>query len=95
MANKKRLAILLFHLFLLALITPASQVAAQSCVQPPDGLVSWWKAEGNANDDKDARGHFRARHIDGLREKIHSSNRGRGIIARLGREKTIRANTQA
>ena len=54
MTNKKRLAILLFTLFLLALITPASQVAAQSCVQPPDGLVSWWPGDGNANDIQDS-----------------------------------------
>ena len=24
--------------------------AAQICIQPPDGLVSWWPGEGNAND---------------------------------------------
>jgi hypothetical protein len=24
--------------------------AAQICIQPPDGLVSWWPGEGNAKD---------------------------------------------
>ena len=28
----------------------AGVVNAQTCVQPPPGLVSWWPAEGNAND---------------------------------------------
>jgi len=27
---------------------------AQSCVLAPDGLVSWWPGEGNANDIADA-----------------------------------------
>jgi hypothetical protein len=39
--------VLLLGLFL---ITPFGGVMAQVCVQPPTGLVSWWPAEGNAND---------------------------------------------
>lgn len=27
-----------------------SQAAAQTCVQPPSGLVAWWPGDGNAND---------------------------------------------
>src|SRR5213593_2043987 len=33
--------------FSLAAISLAS---AQTCVQPPSGLVSWWPGDGNAND---------------------------------------------
>lgn len=29
-------------------------VVAQTCVAPPSGLVSWWAAEGNANDETGA-----------------------------------------
>ncbi len=30
-----------------------SAQAPQTCVQPPSGIVSWWSAEGNANDRRD------------------------------------------
>lgn len=35
---------------LLLLFTLVGHAVAQTCVQPPDGLVSWWPGEGNAND---------------------------------------------
>jgi hypothetical protein len=38
----------------LLVFAPAREASAQSCVQPPDGLVSWWKAEDNANDSQDS-----------------------------------------
>ena len=34
---------------LLTALTAGSS-AAQTCVNPPSGLVSWWRAEGNALD---------------------------------------------
>ncbi len=37
-------AILLFG------ISTKTQAAPNACVQPPSGLVSWWRGEGNAND---------------------------------------------
>ena len=37
-------------LFSFAAISPA---AAQTCVQPPSNLVSWWPADGNASDIQD------------------------------------------
>ena len=37
---------------LLALI-PVSHVAAQTCVAPPSGLVSWWPGDGSASDIQD------------------------------------------
>ena len=37
-------------LILISLCVVAPFVAAQICVQPPAGLVSWWPGEGNAND---------------------------------------------
>ena len=30
--------------------TFGGHVAAQTCVDPPEGLISWWPAEGNADD---------------------------------------------
>jgi hypothetical protein len=35
---------------LLLVLTPMGQLAAQPCVQPPVGLVSWWPGDGNADD---------------------------------------------
>ncbi len=29
---------------------PTLAAGAQACVEPPAGLVSWWPADGNAND---------------------------------------------
>jgi hypothetical protein len=37
-----------FALFLVFMYS--GPAAAQICVQPPEGLVSWWPGEGNAND---------------------------------------------
>ena len=37
-------------LFLLAAIIAAPQTQGASCYPPPSGLISWWPAEGNAND---------------------------------------------
>jgi hypothetical protein len=52
--TNKALAILTVTLSVLALGIPVPEAAAQSCVQPPDGLVSCWKAENNANDSQDS-----------------------------------------
>src|SRR4051794_12444443 len=44
---------LLFRLFaagVLAFALALTSAPAQSCVAPPAGLVSWWRAEGNATD---------------------------------------------
>jgi len=35
---------------LLLIFTLTGQAEAQTCVQPPTGLVSWWPGDGNAND---------------------------------------------
>ena len=35
---------------LTSLCSVASFVTAQTCVQPPAGLVSWWPGEGDATD---------------------------------------------
>ena len=46
--------------FIIFIILAAiSQAGAQSCVPPASGLISWWPADGNANDiaggnDRDA-----------------------------------------
>lgn len=37
-------------LVILLVFTVVGNVAAQTCVQPPTGLVSWWDGDGNAND---------------------------------------------
>src|ERR1700757_9863 len=39
----------LLTVFGLGLVLPMRTDAA-SCVAPPSGLISWWRAEGNAND---------------------------------------------
>lgn len=44
-------AVLMIVLFVISTSIP--QVAAQTCVQPPSGLVSWWSGDGNANDIQD------------------------------------------
>src|SRR6266545_3502369 len=41
---------LLVGVALLAILTLGRLAAAQVCVQPPEGLVSWWPGDGNAND---------------------------------------------
>jgi hypothetical protein len=38
--------------FLLA-VTPVGHAVAQTCIQPPLGLISWWPGDGNANDIQD------------------------------------------
>src|SRR3990170_648716 len=40
-------------LALIVLFALANQATAQSCIIPPAGLVSWWPAEGNADDLQD------------------------------------------
>jgi hypothetical protein len=35
---------------LLATVMLAGHAAAQDCVEPPDGLISWWPGDGNADD---------------------------------------------
>src|SRR5580658_1310550 len=44
-------SLLRFDILLLgvALLAPA-EVAGEGCVTPPAGLISWWRAEGNATD---------------------------------------------
>lgn len=37
-------------LFLLLSSSPVDHTVAQSCVQAPDGLVSWWPGDGHTND---------------------------------------------
>ena len=37
-------------LVFLLVLTLASHAVAQTCVQPPDSLVSWWPGDGNVND---------------------------------------------
>jgi len=34
----------------LLIFVPLQEVGAQTCVQPPSGLVSWWPGDGNALD---------------------------------------------
>jgi YVTN family beta-propeller protein len=46
---KRKASIALVLLCLLAIFTPIPWAAAQTAA-PPSGLVSWWQAEGNAND---------------------------------------------
>jgi hypothetical protein len=48
----KRFKTLFFNagLVLLFSLVAISQVEAQTCVAPPDGLVSWWPGDGNADD---------------------------------------------
>src|SRR3990172_10584822 len=41
-------------LILLFSLVAISHVGAQTCVQPPSGLVSWWPGDGNANDIQDS-----------------------------------------
>jgi VCBS repeat-containing protein len=40
-------------LVLLFVFTFVGQAMAQSCVEPPAGLISWWAADGNADDIAD------------------------------------------
>lgn len=37
---------------LCSLLLPAAGTRAQECVPAPDGLVSWWPGDGNAEDIK-------------------------------------------
>ena len=46
----KRRSAFLIGIFLLATAMLAAPAAAQDCVAPPEGLVSWWPADGNADD---------------------------------------------
>ena len=41
-------------LILLFSLVAISRVGAQTCVQPPSGLVSWWPGDGDANDIQDS-----------------------------------------
>ena len=51
---KRRLGKIAAAFFVLMLATGAAIWAhAQTCVQPPPNLVSWWPGDGNANDIKD------------------------------------------
>lgn len=34
----------------LFVFVPIQEISAQTCVQPPGGLVNWWPGDGNAND---------------------------------------------
>jgi hypothetical protein len=43
-------ALIRWGLALLLIFVFVSHAIAQTCVQPPPGIVSWWAAEGNAND---------------------------------------------
>ncbi|HWR59234.1 MAG TPA: LamG-like jellyroll fold domain-containing protein [Thermodesulfovibrionales bacterium] len=47
-AQRGFMLILIFTIF-----TLTGQANAQTCVQPPTGLVSWWPGDGNANDIQD------------------------------------------
>ena len=46
----KRTATFLVGIFLLATVMLAGHAAAQDCVEPPAGLISWWPGDGNADD---------------------------------------------
>ncbi|MBW2719981.1 MAG: hypothetical protein JRD94_15965 [Deltaproteobacteria bacterium] len=46
----KRSSTFLIGIFLLATVMFAGHAAAQDCVEPPGGLVSWWPGDGNADD---------------------------------------------
>lgn len=46
--------ILVGNLAALALIVAGPTVQAQTCTEPPSGLVSWWPGDGNAHDIKDS-----------------------------------------
>ncbi len=46
----KRTSTFLIGIFVLAAAMLAGHAAAQECVEPPPGLVSWWPGDGNADD---------------------------------------------
>ena len=46
----KRTSTLLIGIILLVTAMLAGHAAAQDCVEPPAGLVSWWPGDGNADD---------------------------------------------
>jgi hypothetical protein len=46
----KRANTFIIGAILLATALLAGPVAAQDCVEPPEGLVSWWPGDGNADD---------------------------------------------
>jgi hypothetical protein len=48
-----RTAVGIMMLVLLPAIGLSTQATAQVCVQPPEGLISWWPGDGNANDIRD------------------------------------------
>ncbi len=48
-SNVKR-GVLMGGIVLVSVLTLGGFAAAQLCVQPPVGLVSWWPGDGNAND---------------------------------------------
>jgi hypothetical protein len=52
MMRSSRMSKLFFHLGGVVLLTCAlmSTASAQTCVQTPRGLVSWWPGDGNAQD---------------------------------------------
>ncbi len=52
MKNTRKMskALLWGALIFLLTSTLVGHVAAQTCVQPPAGLVSWWPGDGNAKD---------------------------------------------
>ncbi|SUS06363.1 conserved exported hypothetical protein [uncultured Defluviicoccus sp.] len=41
---------------LLSLLTPHGQAVSQTCVAPPTGMVSWWRAENTATDSVGGNG---------------------------------------
>ena len=45
--------VLRWGLILLLMCVSSLPGYAQTCVQPPSGLVSWWPGDGNANDIAD------------------------------------------
>jgi hypothetical protein len=51
--NKRFQTLLERGLVLLFSLAAISHAGAQTCVQLPSGLVSWWPGDGNANDIKD------------------------------------------
>lgn len=42
--------LILVNLVFLLVFAVVTEVAAQTCISPPAGLVSWWPEDGNAND---------------------------------------------
>ncbi|MFQ5973944.1 MAG: hypothetical protein ACE5Q3_16580 [Alphaproteobacteria bacterium] len=56
MKSTRKMTKALLWAILIPLVTfaPVTHAVAQTCVQPPAGLVSWWPGDGNASDIQDA-----------------------------------------